>query len=169
MLLPALVRTNSIMSSFPTDSPFTGTLPYHLASRLCQAQAQKHTQSVLWERFPTLTEENWNRIFAERRPLLWVDEHLNTVSVAEEALSHLVSWAVIYEASLNSEPTQLEFEGHYLAKQLAYYCNLANELVAADPTLTHPNSIVTMRAVFQRLCVGNDVAERLSEPFARVV
>lgn len=157
------------MSSFPTDSPFTGPLPYHLASRLCQAQAQRYTQSALWERFPTLTEEDWNRIFAERRPLLWVDEYLKTVSVAKEALSSLVSWALMYEASLIKEPTQLEYEGRYLAKQLAYYCNLASELVVADPTLTHPNSIATMRAVFQLLCVGNEVAERLSEPFVRVM
>jgi hypothetical protein len=169
MLLPAIARTNSVMSFFPTDLPFTGPLPYHFASRLYQAQAQKHTQSALWERFPTLTEEHWNRIFAERRPLLWVDEQAQTVVVAKEALLRLVSWAVMYEATLNNEPTQSEFEGHYLAKQLAYYCNLASELVAVDPTLTHPSSITAMRTVFQRLCVGNEVAERLSEPLARVM
>lgn len=157
------------MSAFPTDTPFTGPLPYHLASSLCQAQAQKHTQSALWEQFPTLTEKDWNRIFAERRPLLWVDEPLKTVSVAKEALSHLVAWAVMYEAMLNSEPTQLEFEGHYLAKQLTYYCNLASELVATDPGLTHPNSIASMRTVFFRLGLGNSVAERLSEPFVKAM
>ena len=54
-----------------------------------------------------------------------------------------------------------------MAKQLAYYCRLAGKLVAADPELTHPESIADMRAVFFRLCNGNEVAERLSEPLVK--
>ena len=98
------------MPSSLANSPFTGPLPYNLASRSCQARAQQHTQEILWERFPTLTEEHWKRIFAERRPLLWVDEQARTVTVAEEALPRLVTWALMYEASLDSTPTHLEFE-----------------------------------------------------------
>jgi hypothetical protein len=151
------------MPSFPTDAPFVGPLPYHLASRLCQGQAQQHTQLVLSEHFPKFTDEQWEHIFIERRPLLWVDEQAQVVTVAEEALPHLMKWALLYQASLDDIPTQQEFEGHYLARQLAYYCDLASKLVAADPALTHSDSIASMRAVFQRLSVGNRVAERLSE------
>lgn len=151
------------MPSFPTDTPFVGPLPYHLASRLCQAQAQQHTQAILWEHLPTLTDEQWGHIFAERQPLLWVDERAQLVMVAEEALPHFKKWAFLYQASLDNIPTQQEFEGYYLARQLAYYCDLASRVVATDPSLTHPDSIASMRAVFQRLSVGNRVAERLSE------
>lgn len=155
------------MLSATTNSPFIGPLPYHLASRLCQSQAQQHTQEILWERFPTLTEEHWERIFAERRPLLWVDEQAHMVTVAGEALPRLTTWAAMYEASLDSTPTQAESEARYLAKQMTYYCRLAGKLVATDPELTHPESIADMRAVFLRLCVGNEVAERLSEPLVK--
>lgn len=155
------------MPSFPTDSPFTGPLPYHLASRSCQARAQNHAQETLWERFPTLTEEHWSRIFAERLPLLWVDEAAKTVEVAEGALPRFITYVAIYEASLQKTPTQRDSEGHYLAKQLAYYCRLASKLVDADLTLTHSDSIADMRAVFHRLRVGNEVAERLSEKFKK--
>jgi hypothetical protein len=163
LLLSIDARASPTMPSFPTDTPFVGPLPYHLASRLCQGQAQQHTQRTLWEYLPTLTDEQWERIFAERQPLLWVDERAQIVMVAEEALPHLKKWALLYHASLDTLPTQQEFEGYYMARQLAYYCKLAGRLVAADPSLTHPDSIASMRAVFQRLCVGNEVAERLSE------
>jgi hypothetical protein len=163
LLISTTARTSFIMSSFHTDSPFTGLLPYHLASRLCQAQAQQHTQVALWERFPTLTAEHWNQIFNERRPLLWVDEQAQAVVVAEEFLPRLVSWAAMYEATLSDPLPQSNDEARYLARQLEYYCNLAGRLVAVDPNLTHHDSIESMRAVFFRLCVGNDVAERLSE------
>jgi hypothetical protein len=151
------------MPSFPTDAPFVGPLPYHLASRLCQGQAQQHAMAILSEHLPTLTDEHWGLIFAERRPLLWVDEQAQIVMVAEEALPQLMQWALLYQASVDGLPTQQEFEGHYLARQLAYYCDLASRVVATDPSLTHPNSIASMQAVFQRLSVGNWVAERLSE------
>lgn len=155
------------MVSFPSDSPFVGPLPYHLASRGCKAQAQQHTQAALHERFPTLTEAHWDRIFAERRPQLWVDEAAKTVTVDEAALPHFITYTVIYEASLPSIPTQREFEGQYLARQLAYYCELASKLVAADPELAHPDSIAEMQTVFYRLCTGNYTADRLSEQFEK--
>jgi hypothetical protein len=167
VLLSTIARTSFVMSSFPNDSPFVGLIPYHLASRLCKAQAQQHTQAALYERFPILTEEHWDRIFAERRPLLWVDEAAKTVEVAENALPRFITYAAIYEASLQSIPTQQEFEGQYLARQLTYYCELARKLVAVDPMLTHPDSIADMRTVFQRLSVGNYTAECLSEPFEK--
>jgi hypothetical protein len=155
------------MLPFLTDSPFVGPIPYHLASHSCKAQAQVHTQSALYERFPTLTEVHWDRIFAERRPQLWVDEAAKTVEVSAEALPRFITYAAIYEASLQSIPTQQEFEGQYLARQLAYYCELARKLVAVDPMLTTPDSIADMRTVFHRLSVGNYTADRLSEPFEK--
>jgi len=157
------------MLSFPSDAPFVGPIPYHLASRLCKAQAQQHTQAALYERFPTLTEVHWDQIFGERRPQLWVDEAAKTVEVAEAALPPFITYAAIYEASLQSIPTQREFEGQYVARQLAYYCEKARKLVAADPELTHSDSIADMQAVFYRLCTGNQTAERLSERFKKPV
>lgn len=124
---------------------------------------------MLFQHFPDLTKEHWNHIFAERRPLLWVDEPNNRVTIAEELLPSLVGWAALYEASLQDIPTLQEFEGYYLARQLAFYCELARKLIAADPMLTHPESLWHMQAVFHRLCVGNKVAERLNERFEKPV
>lgn len=141
------------MSSFPPDSSFVGPLPYHLASRLCQEQAQQDAQLLLFQHFPTLKEEHWSHIFTERRPLLWVDEPTKRVTIAEELLPSLVGWAALYEASLQDTPTLLELEGHYQARQLAFFSELARKLVADDPMLTHPESLWHMQAVFHRLCV----------------
>jgi hypothetical protein len=89
--------------------------------------------------------------------------------VAEADLPPFTTYAAIYEASLQSIPTQREFEGQYLARQVAYYCEVARKLVAADPELTHSNSIAEMQTVFYRLCTGNYTAERLSERFEKPV
>lgn len=151
------------MSNIPANTPFTGAIPYHLATRACRAQAQQHAQELLLKHFPLLTPEHCSRIFTEYRPLLWVNENRKLVTVAERALPGLLDSAAHCEESLYNLPTQSE--AHYLARQLAYYCSLAGKLVAEDPMLTLPDSIVSMREVFHRLCVGNAVAERLSEPF----
>lgn len=99
-------------------------------------------------------------MFNTYAPALSVEHQTGAVTLADDALLPFANWVHLHQDTEN-DVSLYGHEAYYLARNLVSYAQEASDLVAADPELTKPESIGVMRALFQRLSVGNVVAERV--------
>ena len=80
------------MHTTSSDLSFNGYLPYGPTVPAQRAQALAHTRQLLQNQFPALTDEQWAALFAEYKPVLWVDEEAQTAVLEEASLVGLANW-----------------------------------------------------------------------------
>ena len=107
-----------------------------------------------------MSDEYWLFLFDKSSPMLCVEG--DTTRVVEATLQR---WTVMFKGYRYGKERfpfkRVDDDARYLAKNLLYYSQQAEELLAHDPELTSPESVYQLRELVHRLAVGNTVAERL--------
>ncbi|MBX0291009.1 hypothetical protein K3G63_11195 [Hymenobacter sp. HSC-4F20] len=147
-----------MLSSSPR--PSADHLSFTLATSKQRAQALAHARKRLEPQLPNFSDAQWESMFNTYAPALSVEHQTGAVTLADDALLPFANWVHLHQDTEN-DVSLYGHEAYYLARNLVSYAQEASDLVAADPELTKPESIGVMRALFQRLSVGNVVAERV--------
>lgn len=140
--------------------PSTDHLSYSLATSAQRAQALVHARKQLEPQLPNFSDEQWESMFSTYAPALSIEHETGAVALADDALLPFANWVHLHR-NTEHDVSLYGHEAYYLARNLVSYAQEASDLVAGDPELSKPDSIGMMRALFQRLSVGNVVAERV--------
>ncbi|GAB2960585.1 hypothetical protein GCM10027048_30470 [Hymenobacter coalescens] len=147
-----------MLSSSP--HPSANHFSYTLASSEQRAQALAYARKRLDPQLPNFSDEQWENMFSTYAPALSVEHETGAVALADDALLLFANWVHLHR-NTEHDVSLYGHEAYYLARNLVSYAQEASDLVAGDPELSKPESIGMMRALFQRLSVGNVVAERV--------
>ncbi|PJJ54933.1 hypothetical protein CLV45_3279 [Hymenobacter chitinivorans DSM 11115] len=84
------------------------------------------------------------------------------VQVDLDALDDFANWVAQYLEEKNSvETPSFEGEAYYLARNLMYYQELAQEVIESNPTLNYAQTDYMVKSLLHRLAAGNSVAEQV--------
>jgi hypothetical protein len=123
-------------------------------------QAMTHAIGILQLTLPPLSLKKWVKLFEQRAPMLWKAGAI--VQVDLDALNEFSSWVEQYlEEKNNVQNASLEGEAHYLARNLVYYQEIAQDVLKSNPNLNNAQADYMVKSLLHRLAAGNVVAEEI--------
>ncbi|WP_100337530.1 hypothetical protein [Hymenobacter chitinivorans] len=144
----------------PTSFDSTQLLAYAEATPVERMQAMTHAIEILQLTLPPLSLKKWVKLFEQRAPMLWKAGKI--VQVDLDALDDFANWVAQYLEEKNSvETPSFEGEAYYLARNLMYYQELAQEVIESNPTLNYAQTDYMVKSLLHRLAAGNSVAEQV--------
>ncbi|MBT9391787.1 hypothetical protein KLP40_01320 [Hymenobacter sp. NST-14] len=158
------------MSTLSPNHSYSGSLPYKQVINAHQ-QALAYARQRLQPQFPNITDEQWESLFVQYQPTLWVESDTPGAMVEEQALERFANWIHLsLDTDLGEDAVPLySHDAYYLARNDVWYTQQAKRLLASDPKLTRPESVEGMRALIYRLAAGNSIAERIYSTYENLV